>query len=244
MKIAVISDLHGNLVYYPSDYWKELWECEAMFICGDILPLHIQFDMNKSRKWLMKEFKPWALDLPVEKVFIIGGNHDAWFERYEKIAKTIFPISEKVTYLKNEWISYTSQQDSQTYTIFGTPYCHVYGNWPFMRHESVLKEKFGQMPNDIDILFSHDAPYGVSDVCFQGWSADGQHKGCPALRDVILEKQPKYCFHGHLHSSNHGMELLGETQVYNTSILDEEYKITYDPLYIRISKKNTDENNS
>ena len=40
------------------------------------------------------------------------------------------------------------------------------------------------------------------------------------------------------------MELLGQTQVYNTSILDEEYKITYDPLYIRISKKNTDENNS
>ena len=77
MKIAVISDLHGNLIYYPSDYWKHLWECEALFICGDIFPLHIQFDIPKCRSWLMKEFIPWATELPVEKVYIIGGNHDS-----------------------------------------------------------------------------------------------------------------------------------------------------------------------
>lgn len=236
MKVCSISDLHGTLIQYPSTYWNELWECEILFICGDILPLHIQFDMNKSLRWLMREFKPWAEELPVEKIYIVGGNHDSWFECNEKSAKNVFSPDSKITYLKNDWIDHVSMQDSQTYRIFGTPYCHIYGNWPFMRNGEILKEKFSEMPENVDILFCHDAPYGVSDICFQGWSADGQHKGNPQLRDAILEKKPRYCFHGHLHSSNHGEEILGTTKVYNTSILDEEYKITYDPLYIRITK--------
>ena len=52
--------------------------------------------------------------------------------------------------------------------------------------------------------------------------------------DAILEKKPKYCFHGHLHSTNHEEELLGNTKVYNTSILNEDYKITYDPVILEI----------
>jgi hypothetical protein len=39
-----------------------------------------------------------------------------------------------------------------------------------------------------------------------------------------------------LHSSNHEEELLGDTKVYNTSILDERYLIVYEPLIIRICK--------
>ena len=58
MKIACISDLHGNLIQYPSKYWDGLEECEVLFICGDILPLKIQYNMPKSREWLLTEFKP------------------------------------------------------------------------------------------------------------------------------------------------------------------------------------------
>lgn len=234
MKICSISDLHGNLVQYPSDYWKELWECEVLFICGDILPLSIQFDISKSEKWLTTEFKPWCENLPVEKVFFIAGNHDTFMERNDKSMRAIFPKYEKVTYLKNEAVEYQSLQDRQTYRIFGSPYCHIFGDWPFMRESSRLKKAFDNIPKDVDILFTHDAPYGVSDVCFQGWSADGQHKGCPELREAILEKTPRLVCHGHLHSSSHEIELLGETKVVNCSILDEYYNINYNPFYIRL----------
>ena len=40
--------------------------------------------------------------------------------------------------------------------------------------------------------------------------------------------------HGHLHSANHGEELLGDTKVYNTSILNEQYNLVYEPLMIRL----------
>lgn len=234
MKICSISDLHGNLVVYPSNYWKDLWECEILFICGDILPTEIQFDMTQSENWLLTDFYQWAMDLPVEKVYFIAGNHDAWFERNEMKARIMFPQHGKITYLKNETVEHISGQDGNTYRIFGTPYCHIYGQWPFMREEETLAKNFSLMPENVDIVISHDAPYGVSDVCFEGWAADGEHKGCPALRDIILARKPKYCFHGHLHSSNHEEEMLETTKVYNTSILDERYLIQYDPLIIRI----------
>ena len=234
MKICSISDLHGNLIQYPSPYWEGLMECEVLLMCGDILPLEIQMDMPKSKKWLIEEFKMWATDLPVEKVYFIAGNHDTWLERNNLEAHSIFSRYDKVTYLKNEEVTHISSQDSKTYSIFGTPYCHIFGNWPFMRSEKILKQKFLAIPENVDILFTHDAPYGASDICFEGWSADGQHKGSPALRDAVLKKKPKFCFHGHLHSSNHEEEMLEETKIYNTSILNEEYKIVYKPLIIRI----------
>jgi Icc-related predicted phosphoesterase len=105
-----------------------------------------------------------------------------------------------------------------------------------MREEKTLSELFSEIPEDVDILFTHDAPYGVSDVCLEGWAADGKHKGCLALRDAVLEKQPKYHFHGHLHSTNHEQELLENTKVYNTSIVDEGYNIQYPPLILEICK--------
>lgn len=234
MKIACISDLHGNLIQYPSKYWKGLEECELLLICGDILPLRIQYDMPASHQWLLEEFKMWAVDLPVEKIYFIAGNHDAWFERNELLARSIFSQHDKITYVKNNFVDHISIQDSKTYRIFGTPYCHEFGNWPFMRSEETLVRNFEMIPENVDILFSHDAPYGTSDICLEGWAADGQHKGCPALRDAIISKKPKYCFHGHLHSTNHEEEMLNVTKVYNTSILDESYRIKYEPIMIRI----------
>ena len=234
MKVCSVSDLHGNLIQCPSTYWKGLEECEILFICGDILPLQIQYNMKESENWLISEFKLWAQDLPVEKVYFIAGNHDAWFERNELAARAIFSKADKVTYLKNEFVDHISMQDSKTYRIFGTPYCHIFGQWPFMRSEETLAKNFSLMPEGVDILFSHDSPYGTSNICLEGWAADNQHKGCSALRDTIVERMPKYCFHGHLHSSNHNEEMLNDTKVYNTSIVDESYKIKYEPLIIRL----------
>ena len=235
MKIAVISDLHGHLPTYPSPYWRGIEECELLLICGDILPLNCQTNMIESKRWLIEEFKPWAASLPVEQVYFIAGNHDFWFEKNDIEARKIFSLNDKVTYMKNEYLDYyASIQDSKTYRIFGTPYCHIFGNWAFMRGEETLAHKFSEMPDNVDILISHDAPYGTSDICFEGFSTSKGHIGCPELRDAIIEKKPKYCFHGHLHSSNHGEEVLGETKVYNTSLLNEQYNLVYEPLMIRL----------
>lgn len=89
---------------------------------------------------------------------------------------------------------------------------------------------------NIDIIMAHDAPYGVSDVLLQkdcSW-ADGSHIGNHSLATFIEKAQPKIMVHGHLHSTNHEKEMLNDTAVYNVSLLDENYKMVYEPSYFEI----------
>ena len=69
MKFGALSDLHGILPEI-----KE--ECDIYLICGDITPLKMQRNIPQSKKWLSHEFAQWVKDLPCEKVFMVGGNHD------------------------------------------------------------------------------------------------------------------------------------------------------------------------
>ena len=219
MKICAISDLHGELI--------DISPCNLLIICGDIVPLNVQSGMHKSIKWLRNKFKPWATNLPCDKVIFIAGNHDWVAEKEVKFMLDTFPKDEKVTYLFHEPHEYEGLK------IFGTPYCKIFYNWAFMKDDSILEEKYKDIPKNLDILITHDAPYGVSDVLLQsGYTKE--HIGNKPLREAILEKEPKYVLHGHLHSTSHEFELLGSSKVVNCSIKDEQYQLVYDPIYFEI----------
>lgn len=154
MKTIAISDLHGLLpeIVEPAD---------IMFICGDISPLHIQFNKPEMWKWLTGEFMDWIIGLPVEKVYLVAGNHDAFFEgaSTSKKVELSFLSSHKLIYLENELVYYVDN-DGITWSIFGTPYCHQYGNWPFMRTDAYMEEKFKEIPDEVNFILTHDTPYG------------------------------------------------------------------------------------
>ena len=151
------------------------------------------------------------------------------FERSEHRAIDTLSVCDKIHYLNCE-LEYYVSNDGLMYKIYGSPYCKAYGNWSFMIDDDAIYERMSNMPENIDFLLTHDAPYGVSDICYN----DEVHRGNKAIREVILEKKPKYNFHGHLHSSNHEMELLEDTKVYGVSILGENYKREYPVLYLNI----------
>lgn len=77
MLIGAISDLHGNLI--------DIYPCEVLFICGDISPLRLQFNMEEMEYWITNEFLPWCEKLSCERIFLIAGNHDAFLERKKNL---------------------------------------------------------------------------------------------------------------------------------------------------------------
>lgn len=231
MRICVLSDLHGNLI-------DNIEPCELVLICGDVSPLKYQRSLPSIDGWLKKRFSEWVKNLPCEKVIMVAGNHDIAFEGRNPIWKLeciTHPTESKLILLENEYTDYLSI-GGKVYRIFGTPLCHKFGNWAFMyEDEYIYKQLNEKMPENCDIIISHDAPYGTSNICFEAtWHTLDEHIGCRPLRDIVLEKKPKYLFHGHLHTSNHNEEMLENTKVYNTSILNESYSITFDPLYLDI----------
>lgn len=228
MKICAFSDIHGNLIHIDE-------KCDIVLICGDIMPLAIQYSINKSLSWLRTKYLPWCEGLPCDKVIYIAGNHDFFF--YKKIfeIKQYQLDSPKVQYL------YCDIAEYQGVRIFGTPWCQPFGRWAFSMptdlQEKMYNDEIKRLQN-IDIIMSHDAPFGVSDVLLQDdyLYTNGKHIGNVALSNLITNVKPKIFLHGHLHSTNHEAEMLNDCKVYNVSILNEFYTQTYQPLYLDVDK--------
>lgn len=231
MKVCAISDLHGTLLPIE-DYFES---CELVCICGDISPLEIQANSNKMRRWLFNYFLPWATLLPCEKVIFIAGNHDWSFNNLD-FMQSVFSKDRKVTYLFHEEYIYTSKEGKE-YKIFGTPYCKLFSHWAFMELDDTLTKLYSTIPNNLDILITHDQPYMYGDIILQEdcpWYDGKTHIGNKPLLECILEKKPKVQFNGHLHSCDHNLIEIGDTKHYNVSIKDEKYNPVYDPLILDI----------
>lgn len=221
IKIVAISDLHGNL---PTDL---LPEGDILCICGDIFPLDIQTQILECDNWLNDIFIPWTIKLPYEEIILLAGNHDFYFAEVAPVDILLAFDHTKITYLCDSYVI------THGIKFYGTPWCKRFGRWAFMEDDSVLESKFKKIPEDVDFLLTHDAPYGTSDICMQNiyWNT-GENIGNKPLRDAIIDKMPKYNLHGHLHSSDHNEEILNKTKVYNVSLLDENYDLNYKPLLI------------
>ena len=226
MKICAFSDTHGQ-------YDFKVEPCDIVLICGDIVPLDIQMLDTFSEEWFKIFFIPWCNNLPCEKVVFIAGNHDFFLKNHPDRMRELLKGQDKIIYLECETYEY------QRKVIYGTPICKRFGSWAFMEGQEEQKERYQrhlEAIGKIDIIMSHDCPYGISDVLLQEdcrW-ADGSHIGNKALRWFVDEAKPEFVFEGHLHSCEHGKTMHGNTAVYNVSLLNEDYKMVYKPLYIEI----------
>lgn len=224
MNICVLSDLHGQLI--------NIEPCELLLICGDIVPLNIQRNTDKSLQWFIGKFIPWCSS-KFNHVYFIGGNHDFFLEKEESTVKDYLEDS-NITLLNNEEAIYSNSE--KTIKIWGSPMCHIFGNWAFMYDDEYEEKMFNKMPDKFDILLTHDAAYGRSDVLLQKdiqW-ADGSHIGNLALNKVLENKYPKYHFFWHLHSCLHELTDFNGTLTACVSILDERYNYYYSPLYLNL----------
>lgn len=222
MKIIATSDLHGYLPEIKEEF-------DLMLICGDICPVE-NHNIHFQEEWLNNAFASWLRMLPykdmMSRIVCIAGNHDLFFERAEKLKIEEFKKScgKQFVYLKNEEydFEYITDRGIDIIKIFGTPYCKIFGNWAFMRED--LRKCYGEIPNDIDILISHDA----ADINGLGTIHEGRHSGENAGNQVLAEYvkkiSPKYYFCGHIHSGNHNIERVNGTWCANVSLMNERYE--------------------
>ena len=233
LKIAAISDLHG---YFP----EMIEPADILLLAGDISPLEIQFNKPKMKIWVETEFAYWVKSLPVDRVYLIAGNHDSYLESISRSnILAMQQACQKLTYLKNETTHYIDN-NGQLWSIFGTPYCHIFGNWPFMRSEEYMTEKFKQIPDEVDIIISHDPPFAAGDVDVILEAPQHrsqrmfQHLGNEPLKARIENVNYKLLVCGHIHGGDHNLHETWKTV--NVSHLNEWYKPTYPIFYTEIEK--------
>lgn len=223
MRICAISDLHGVL--------PKIEPSELCIIAGDVSPLDRQRDDTPMIAWLFGTFLNWIKEMPCDHVFMVAGNHDFVASDNYCVMKALEYLSDwKLSYLQNESELYLAP-DGRNIWVYGTPYCHKFGNWAFMEHEFDLEKLYEAIPENTDILITHDTP-AIGDLDLLQSSKWSAHAGGKALATAIERIKPRYVFCGHLHTCKDKYMKINNTEIYNVSILDNEYVNVYKPTYV------------
>lgn len=196
-KISCLSDLHGNLV--------PIEDCDLVILAGDLAPfgsLYVQIG------WLNGPFREWLEKLRDRNIPVVGiaGNHDEVFDKH--LAPEL-----PWTYLEDKVATINGLR------IWGTPWSLPYGKFPFMKEEDRLRDCYGCIPEDINIIISHGPPYGYGDQCPDYFSSDLYLKnaGSFSLLETIDRVRPKLVVFGHIHQGR-GLYERGETLLCNATI--------------------------
>ena len=237
IKIIAMSDLHGYLPKVEDNF-------DILLICGDICPAHDHY-YDYQKKWFEKEFIRWVNELPYKDAFSVvvmtWGNHDFIGERTNEGMNKDYKnrTHGRLNILKNDTLSveYLAKDRVGTIYIGGTPYCKIFGSWAFMVSDEMLREKYSRMPNNLDILITHDSPrVNELGMIKEGWN-NGVDAGNKILDEWIINNNPKYLFSGHIHSGNHTFEKIGETWMSNVSLVNEQYNPTNPALGFEIDRE-------
>lgn len=225
-KITFISDTH-NRHNHISSY---LPGGDLLICAGDMTSMGHEHEIINFCKWFDK------IDNYDEKIFI-AGNHDWGFQDNPLKSKNIVESYKSITYLQDDFIYVGEHPD--LIKIYGSPWQPEFRNWAFNlpRMSDQLKDKWDNIPNDVDILITHGPAYGYLDKVIGGY----ENLGCELLLNKIKEIKPKIHVFGHIHSAS-GYIFDGNTHYINASILNEQYICEYKPLTIEWDKKTNEIN--
>ena len=163
---------------------------------------------------------------------LIAGNHDRLMENEPEWAKGILTGYKTIEYLQDEdlvlyYDGHNGDFPEDNVRIYGSPWSPYFYNWAWNlpRNGPELQEKWGNIPDDTDILICHTMPWGHLDI------TDNMRVGCELLRFRVDEIKPKIFVGGHIHSG-YGYKFDGHTHFFNASVLDNGYKYNNKPITI------------
>lgn len=211
MRLAATSDLHGHLPVIES--------ADLLCIAGDITPDCICRDADLQWEWFNDVFMKWVAALPCEKVLLVAGNHDYCFEKFTPVS------TGKLVYLQNSGVELFG------YSFWGTPNVpRPFNNFAFCQNSHQLLESFRQIPDHLDFLICHAAPFGVNDCGV--WRKGLKDLGCKELTEAIQDKEISQIFCGHIHRGNHKPGVWRGKQIMNVSLTGDRKEVRYEVVYI------------
>lgn len=221
MIIECISDLHGH---YP-----KLDGGDLLIVAGDLTARHTFDEMVDFEKGWLRFQK-----LKYKKIILIAGNHDTILQELEWNWPGIDYLCDSGT-------------EFEGLKIWGSPWTRTFpGMNPHCKAftvdtEEELAAKFSLIPEDIDILITHNPPYAIRDMVSRPiydaksmerslmiWS----HIGSNSLYNKILKIRPKLHVFGHIHEC-YGEDMFGSTtHVVNASHVDGRYHPVNKPIRV------------
>lgn len=220
MRIVAISDQHGHLPEIP--------ECDLLLVAGDNCPdyptgAHDRLgsgpQVAAQAKWFRHTWVPWRMRQPAKHCFLTWGNHDYCGEVLG-MPHHLF-VDDRTIAVVDSVVAYAGLK------LWLTPWSSQFKDWAFMAEDSMLLERYRQIPGDVDVIVSHQPPAGYGDLMVYDVAKGWERLGSAALLESVTRVQPRLLICGHIHSGfGRSLLPLGDanvTEVYNVAIMDEQY---------------------
>jgi hypothetical protein len=232
MRIVAVSDQHG--------YLPEIPPCDLLIIAGDVCPDRIgtfdaMHDPARQQSWFDRSLRPWLAKAPARHKVLTWGNHDwcgqACDFRRDSPAEA---RSTELQILVDEGTRVPAGGAGEaSISVWATPWSNQFMDWAFMKPPPDLEAVYAEIPVGIDILISHQPPYGHGDRYHDVGSGTIQHLGSRELLAAIDRCRPQLVICGHVHDG-HGQSDYAGIPIYNVSVLDEQYRLAHPPTVIEL----------
>lgn len=234
MRIIALSDQHGFLPEIPP--------CDLLIIAGDVCPDRIgpflaQDAPRVQLEWFDRQARPWLVEAPATHVVLTWGNHDFCGDRARTHAADFSADAPRrsrfggLQIAVDQLVEVPRCDDPRVarLAIWMSPWSNRFMDWAFMREPEELARVYAEIPEGIDILVSHQPPYGYGD---HGLGPDGrEHMGSRELLATIDRVRPKAVICGHFHAG-YGVYEHNGTTIYNVAVVDEQYRLVNKPTII------------
>jgi len=201
MRIVALSDQHGFLPDVPT--------CDLLIVAGDVCPdrfgpFMAVHDPYQQQAWFDRTVRPWLAATPATHKLLTWGNHDWCGQMCSFRSDTpAHARSTDLQILVDEGTSVPSARGAgREVSVWATPWSNPFMRWAFMKRPSDLERVYAAIPDSIDVLVSHQPPYG---------------------HGVVI------C--GHVHGGFGRYEHQG-IPIYNVSVVDESYRLVNAPTVI------------
>jgi hypothetical protein len=188
---------------------------------------------EQQKSWFDRYVRPWLASVPATQKILTWGNHD-WcgqacsFRRDSPAEASLTDVQILVD--ERTAVSARGGTDGAV-SVWATPWSNPFMNWAFMKAPGELEAVYAEIPEGIDILVSHQPPYGYGDRYFDAGSGKVEHLGSRELLTAIERVRPNLVICGHIHSGYGRTEYEG-IPIYNVSVVDEMYRLVNAPTVI------------
>lgn len=228
MRIVALSDQHGFLPDVPP--------CDLLIVAGDVCPDRFGPFMavhapEHQQAWFDRRVRPWLASAPATHKVLTWGNHD-WCgqkcsfrtdsPRYARTTDLQILVDEGTT---------VPRDSGGEMSVWATPWSNPFMRWAFMKEPRELERVYAAIPDGVDVLVSHQPPYGYGDRTFDLDEGKVEHVGSRELLAAIERARPKAVICGHVHGGFGAYEHDG-IPIYNVSVVDEQYRLVNPPTVI------------
>lgn len=207
MKLVCISDVHCEPINLPPG--------DLLVFAGDMTDTGREVEVIDMLDWLQNMGK-----LYTHGVVMVAGNHDFLFERDSAIARQM---------CSDRGIRYLCETGCEIGGLhfWGSPYTRRFGRWAFMYDECMDNRIWKRIPEDTDVLITHQPPLWILD------NVDGRSCGSHGLREEVVAIKPKLHVFGHIHAG-YGMMDIDGTRYVNAAVCNEAYDPVNRPQEVEI----------